>query len=191
MFIKYGRRGQPHARFVYISSDEKYLVWCVKTLTVITGPANQPAAQSSANKSSIVGSTTPGKEKKVRMIPLDDIIDIKVGINATNVLLRHGLPKELDNVCMSVVTNNRTLDLKANEFQTRNKWVQYFYDRVLKDKFADMNLPSMHNSEALRKHNQVNRYAEYQKACANDEHYLEEIWVYKIMTNIDAHWDYV
>ena len=54
-----------------------------------------------------------------------------------------------------------------------------------------MNLPSMHNSEALRKHNQINRYAEYKKACANDEHYLEEIWVYKIMTNIDAHWDYV
>ena len=47
------------------------------------------------------------------------------------------------------------------------------------------------NSEALRKHNQVNRYAAYQQACANDEHYLEEIWVYKIMTNIDAHWDYV
>ena len=139
MFIKYGRRGQPHARFVYISNDEKYLVWCVKTLTVITGPPNQPAAQQSstaAAKQSIVGSTTPGKEKKVRMIPLDEIIDIKVGIGATNVLLRHGLPKELDNVCMSVVTNSRTLDLKANDFQTRNKWVQYFYDRVLKEKLT-------------------------------------------------------
>ena len=30
MFIKYGRRGQPHPRFVYITSDEQYLIWCVK-----------------------------------------------------------------------------------------------------------------------------------------------------------------
>ena len=59
-------------------------------------------------------------------------MDIKVGINATNVLRRYSLPKELDNVCMSVIAGNRTLDLKANDFQTRNKWVQYFYDRVLK-----------------------------------------------------------
>ena len=74
-------------------------------------------------RQSIIGSTTPGKESKVRRIPLSEIVDIKVGISATNVLLRHGLPKELDNVCMSVVTNSRTLDLKANDFQTRNKWV--------------------------------------------------------------------
>ena len=74
-------------------------------------------------RQSIIGSTTPGKESKVRRIPLSEIVDIKVGISATNVLLRHGLPKELDNVCMSVVTSNRTLDLKANDFQTRNKWV--------------------------------------------------------------------
>ena len=71
----------------------------------------------------MIGSTTPGREGKVRRIPLDEIVDIKVGIGSTNVLLRHGLPKELDNVCMSVVTSNRTLDLKANDFQTRNKWV--------------------------------------------------------------------
>ena len=37
---------------------------------------------------------------------------------------------------MSVVTASRTLDLKSNDFQTRNKWVQYFYDRVLKDKLV-------------------------------------------------------
>ena len=51
-------------------------------------------------------------------------------------LQRHSLPKELDNLCMSVITPSRTLDLKANDFQTRNKWVQYFYDRVLKEKLT-------------------------------------------------------
>jgi len=67
-------------------------------------------------KAKIQGATTPGRESQVRRILLDDITDIKVGINATNVLRRHNLPKELDNVCMSVITRNRTLDLKANDF---------------------------------------------------------------------------
>lgn len=128
MFVKYGRRGQPHSRFVYISGDERQLVWCKKALTVVTSadPSGKPSA----------GATTPGKESKIRRVPLDDIIDIKVGISATNVLQRHSLPKELDNLCMSVITRSRTLDLKANDFQTRNKWVQYFYDRVLKEKLT-------------------------------------------------------
>jgi hypothetical protein len=30
-FVKYGRRGRPHARFVYISADSKRIVWCVKS----------------------------------------------------------------------------------------------------------------------------------------------------------------
>ena len=141
MFIKYGRRGQPHARFVYISNDEKNLVWCVKALTVVTGPG-QPSQSDKVKKQAAVGATTPGKESLVRIIPIEEIVDIKVGISATNVLKRHNLPKELDNVCMSIVTTSRTLDLKANDFQTRNKWVQYFYDRVLKDKFSENERPS-------------------------------------------------
>jgi len=35
------------------------------------------------------------------------------------------------------------------------------------------------------------RYTVYQRACQEDERQLEEIWVNKVMTNIDAHWDYV
>ena len=47
---------------------------------------------------------------------MDQIIDIKVGISATAVLRKQNLPKELDNVVLSVVTPGRTLDLKANDF---------------------------------------------------------------------------
>lgn len=36
-----------------------------------------------------------------------------------------------DGLFFSLITGNRTLDLKANDVKTRNKWVQYFYDRVL------------------------------------------------------------
>ena len=58
MFVKYGRRGRPHARFVYISADEKYLVWCVKALQVVT--SSDGSAQDKSGKN--VGATTPGKE---------------------------------------------------------------------------------------------------------------------------------
>ena len=107
-FIKYGRRGQPHVRFVYVSADEKHLVWCIKTLQVITSAYEVKTGKNQ-------GSTTPGKETAIRRVLIDDITDIKVGISATNVLKRHNLPKELDNVCMSIITANRTLDLKAND----------------------------------------------------------------------------
>jgi hypothetical protein len=29
-FVKYSLHGKPHTRFVYITSDEKHLVWCIK-----------------------------------------------------------------------------------------------------------------------------------------------------------------
>ena len=81
------------------------------------------------------GCVTRGKESRVRKIAVKDITDIKVGYNATDVLKQNNLPKEYDDMCLSIVTHTRTLDLKANDFQTRNKWVQYFYDRVLKEQF--------------------------------------------------------
>ncbi len=112
----------------------------------------------------------------MRRIAIDEITDIKVGTNATNVLKRHNLPKELDSMCMSVISGNRTLDLKANDIQTRNKWVQYFYDRVLKDRL-EQDRPSLnaytntagsnnpftggHDSEVLRKHKVSNRYSAF------------------------------
>ena len=62
------------------------------------------------------GSTTHGKEAHIRRIALKDIQDVKVGYNATEVLKRHNLPKELDSLCLSIITEKRTLDLKANDF---------------------------------------------------------------------------
>ena len=75
-----------------------------------------PTAQVAKSGAKNLGATTPGKETQVRRIPMNQITDIKVGIGATTVLRKHNLPKELDNVCLSVITPNRTLDLKANDF---------------------------------------------------------------------------
>ena len=64
----------------------------------------------------VKGSTTHGKESSIRRIAIKDIQDVKVGHDATDVLMRHNLPKELDTFCFSIITNTRTLDLKANDF---------------------------------------------------------------------------
>lgn len=88
MFVKYGRRGRPHPRFVYISADEQHLVWCVKALQVVTSTDRLATGKSGKN----VGATTPGKETQIRRINLSEIIDIKVGVTATSVLKNNGLP---------------------------------------------------------------------------------------------------
>jgi hypothetical protein len=67
----------------------------------------------------------------VRRIVLSDITDVKVGVNSTATLRGNSLGVINDGLFFSLITGNRTLDLKANEVKTRNKWVQYFYDRVL------------------------------------------------------------
>jgi hypothetical protein len=67
----------------------------------------------------------------VRKLLLSEIIDIKVGANSTETLRNNNLGTVNDSLFFSLITEDRTLDLKANELNTRNKWVQYFYDRVL------------------------------------------------------------
>ena len=42
-------------------------------------------------------------------------------------LKRFDLPKEVDNYVFSVITKTRSLDLKANDSATRNRWVKYFH----------------------------------------------------------------
>ena len=67
----------------------------------------------------------------MRRIALSDITDVKVGVNSTATLRGNNLGVSNDGLFFSLITGSRTLDLKANDVQTRNKWVQYFYDRVL------------------------------------------------------------
>ena len=205
-FVKYGKRGEPHARFVFISSDEDYLVWCVKDFSDIqpveTKSFSEKEKNACANHKH--GSTTHGKESKVRKIALKDIIDIKVGNNATDVLKKHNIPKEFDTQCLSIVTEKRTLDLKANDFQTRNKWVQYFYDRVMKEKFEDDKIRFVsekyapipqNDDEPIHKQGTLGQVSKRQRKYAQkwgeSESHLEEIWMNEIMTNLEAHWDFI
>lgn len=67
-----------------------------------------------------------GLESNVKRILLKDIIDVRTGISGSAVLKKYQIPKEVDNLVLSVITTTRSLDLKANDSATRNRWVKYF-----------------------------------------------------------------
>ena len=74
-FVKYGRYGTPHIRFVYISQDEKYLVWCVKNFEIGHQQLGEQVMQ--------------GVESKVKRILLRDIIDVRTGVSGSPVLKKY------------------------------------------------------------------------------------------------------
>lgn len=117
-FIKYGRYGQPHLRFVYISDDGKFLVWCVKQFDI--KDSQQQAG----------GTVMQGVETKVKRISISEIEDVRTGVKGSLVLKRFDLPKETDNLVFSVITKQRSLDLKANDSATRNRWVKYLHTLI-------------------------------------------------------------
>ncbi len=78
-FLKFGRIGKPHMRFVYVSDDEESIFWCV---------LNNDESCTAKSESRLTPMSGRVKSK-IKCIKCDDIIDIKVGYNASNVLRRH------------------------------------------------------------------------------------------------------
>ena len=62
---------------------------------------------------------------------LSDITDLALGCKTTANFQKHNIPVELDQFCFSVITNQRTLDLKANEIEIKAKWVNYIRAFIL------------------------------------------------------------
>jgi hypothetical protein len=75
-FLKFGRMGKPHMRYVYVSDEEDCIYWCVLA-------DKNGAAGNNASSTNIFG------KSKIKCIRCEDIIDIKVGYNASPVLIRH------------------------------------------------------------------------------------------------------
>ena len=103
VFIKYGRMGKPHERYVCISAAEDRVLW------------KKPSKPDSSAKS----------------ISILDITNVYVGSSSTKILRKNKLPFELDNVIFSLETPKRTLDLRAPDLETRTKWEGYFRQRLL------------------------------------------------------------
>lgn len=97
LFKKYGRRGKPHARYVWISEREDFFYW-----------------------------KNPDKPSNVKSIRFYEVKDILVGYNSTAVLRQHKVSPDLDNRIFSIITNRRTLDLEAKDPEIRSRWEEYF-----------------------------------------------------------------
>jgi len=145
-FVKYGRKGKGHERKVYINEREDAIEWC---------------------------SLTKASDKPRRM-PFAEIRDVLGGHNTTEILVKNKVPSEFDSLVLSIISKNRTLDLKAPNVETRVKWERYFRFILLQRKDKNKELK---NTEGEQK-----RQAEKEK--------LSEIWKVDILPNWESHWDY-
>lgn len=103
LFIKYGRRGKPHERYVWISAAEDEILWKKPKQTDV----------------------------QAKSISIHDITNCYVGSTATKVLRSNKVPQELDQVMFSIETPGRTLDLRAPDLATRARWEGYFRQVLL------------------------------------------------------------
>lgn len=109
LFRKYGRRGKPHERYVWISEKEDFIYY-----------------------------KNPKQSKpKIKSIPMHEVKDIHVGYNSTQVLKRNKAPQEFDNLIFSIESERRTLDLQAPDPKVRAKWEEYFRFMLIQRKERD------------------------------------------------------
>ncbi len=97
VFLKYGRMGSPHNRYVFLSENQQRLCWQDKERTGV-----------------------------VRFVLTGEIRDVELGSTRTKVFQRYNIPAELDERCFSIIASSRTLDLQARSKDVRNTWVKYF-----------------------------------------------------------------
>ena len=62
--------------------------------------------------------------EKYRYIRVTDIIDLTLGCTS-QVMKANKVHPQFDSMCFSIITNKRSLDLKARDSETRAKWVNY------------------------------------------------------------------
>lgn len=99
--VKYGRRGRPHCRQVWITKDA--ICWKVK------------------KNSSWILNLKGIKEKSPRSIPLKEVTEVQKG-SETRVFSRHKNIQEKEDLLLSLITKKRTLDLEFVQSKDRDRW---------------------------------------------------------------------
>ena len=161
-------------RFVQVSDKEDFIYWY---------ELDQNHQQSAKRKQDQHHELTEGNtwsmfgKNDLKFIRIEDIIDIKVGYNASAVLKRHKLPIEFDDLIFSIQTPTRTLDLQATSSEIRNRWVK-FLKLILNDQEKKVQEEEMSRQEQNRERRQRIKWD------------LEELWEQEIISNFSAHWDY-
>ena len=49
-------------------------------------------------------------------------------------MIRYDLPEAYEEFCFSLITESRSLDLRANDLETRKDWEKYFKIRFLQNR---------------------------------------------------------
>jgi hypothetical protein len=98
-FVKHGRQGDPHNRFVWVSSDFKRIHW---------------------------GDSDTRNSKFMRF---EDVSDVQAGKNTAVFQRSYSskFSSIPESMCFSVVSGARTLDLQADSVERRNFWVQNLF----------------------------------------------------------------
>jgi hypothetical protein len=102
-FTKFGRRGFPHTRVVGLTEDCGHVVW-----------------------------REPGGDQKPRVtaahesLAVSDILDVVDGALGTQVFQRNSRLVKRPELCFSLVTPGRTLDLEAESPEAKEQWLTAF-----------------------------------------------------------------
>eukprot|EP01006_Ploeotia_vitrea_P051055 TRINITY_DN67520_c8_g1_i1.p1 TRINITY_DN67520_c8_g1~~TRINITY_DN67520_c8_g1_i1.p1 ORF type:complete len:531 (-),score=291.48 TRINITY_DN67520_c8_g1_i1:663-2255(-) len=100
LFIKFGRKGNPHNKFVFLDGDRVY--WC------------EPAAKGEQQS----------KEKQAKKFVKLTAATKLIGGKTTDVFKRAVAQREHDEFCFSVIGSDRTLDLVASTKDQRDTWLE-------------------------------------------------------------------
>ena len=104
-FLKYGNKGKPHERFVYLSQDEKKLLWKPLTCTCFS---------------------------KERYIKTEKLTTVYMGTSNSQILEKYNIPPDFELNCFSIIGTKRSLDLRHEDQKLAKKWYQaikYFIKR--------------------------------------------------------------
>ena len=133
IFIKHGRSGNPHPRFVWLTKDKRYVCWRK------IGSAAAATAVTAATAAATAGETTI---RHKRMVPIDTLVRVEKGSASTNFhrwhRKKHG--PHIDTASFSLIFSSRTLALEldvlhctqdtANVIRMRNQWVSLFNNMI-------------------------------------------------------------
>jgi hypothetical protein len=121
--IKYGRRGNPHPRFVYYNQSEEAICWRVSTCLFILVPCFSFFLISNF---ALGSAQNPNKKEKDRKIPIKDLCAVVEGCQ-TSVFQRYRkkIP-QIQSQCFSLISNKRTLDLQFPSAEKKAMWAQLF-----------------------------------------------------------------
>ncbi len=145
MLLKYGRDGKSKARTVFLDKECSRVHWC--------------RVEKSGKKVAT----------NLQSIQLRRVAEVALGSESTEIMRKNKVHPEFDSLCFSLVSQERTLDLKAQDSQTRREWV-VFLRTFLRQRYT-----------YLYNRSRAGQEKEQLKAQA--------VWKTGIFTNLDQYWD--